>query len=181
VLYKLSVYLKVVRNLSLAIIFAMCGFGSAQSVRYGDVRLVTSPSFAENVQDKAVVLQSSNGNMEMYVFCVDSRTANVSLYIPDGDFAAYGYRNGARIPVVWQADQRRRVSENWQVIGQNDDLRRYGQLGLITAELFSTKQRFAVDIFQSHYIFPARGINTALRQLTCVVPFLKGMGYNTNR
>ena len=158
----------------------MCSFGAAQSVRFGDVRLVTSPSFAENVQDKAVVLQSTDAKMGMYIFCIDSRTANVSLYIPNGDFTGYGYRNGARVPVVWQADQRRRVNENWQVIGTNDDLRRYGQLGLITAELFYTKQRFSVEIFQSRYVFPARGINSALRQLPCVVPFLKGMGYKIN-
>lgn len=166
------------KKFAVSLILAFSSMSVAQGiVQYGDVVLETQPTFAENVQDKAVVLRTANNSLGLYIFCVDSRTANVSLFIPYGDFTEYGYHNGARVPVTWQADSRSKVNENWQVIGRDNDLRRYGKLGLITKELFFTQSQFKVALFDKRYTFPARGINTAMRQLPCVIPFLKGMGY----
>ncbi|WP_158679803.1 hypothetical protein [Deinococcus sp. NW-56] len=100
-----------------------------------------------------------------------------SLFLTDGTFRDWGYLTGARIPVTWQADSRRSISENWEVIGRDDDLRRYGKLGLVTAELFVTQRQFTTKLFDQTYVFPARGLNSAMRQLPCVVPFLKSTGY----
>lgn len=137
----------------------------------------TSTTLADDVQDRAVLLNSRDGTLGLYIFCVDSRTPNVSVDFHHGTFADYGYRNGARIPVIWQADSRARVSELWRVIGQHDDLRRYGTLGYVTAELFRTQRQFQVQLLEKKYVFPARGVKTAMRQLPCVVPFLKSTGY----
>lgn len=159
------------------ILAALLGTGLAQAQRFGDVTVETSPSFSENIQGKAVVLQSREGDLGMYIFCIDSRTPNVSVYLNNSDFTEYGYHNGARVPVTWQADAKAKVKEQWQVIGQNDDLRRYGQLGLITAQLYNTKQNFKVTIVDKTFNFPARGVGQAMKQLPCVVRFLKSTGY----
>lgn len=149
----------------------------AQTTRSGDalVRTRTNPVTGE--KSRTVFLTSKDGVMGLYVFCVDTRTPNVSLFLTDGTFRDWGYLTGARIPVTWQADGRRSVSENWEVIGRDDDLRRYGQLGLVTAELFLTQRQFTAKLFDQTYVFPARGLNAAMRQLPCVVPFLKNTGY----
>lgn len=155
----------------------LLGFAQAQTTRYGDAVVQTSRSLADTVQGRSVLLNSKSGGLGLYIFCVDSRTPNVSVYFHHETFADYGYRNGARVPVTWQADGRAKVPELWQVIGQHDDLRRYGTLGYITSELFKTQQTFRVQLLDTTFVFPARGVNTAMRQLPCVVPFLKSTGY----
>lgn len=155
----------------------LLGLAQAQTTRYGDAVVQTSRSLSDDVQGRAVLLNSQGGDLGLYIFCIDSRTPNVSVYFHDETFADYGYRNGARIPVTWQADTRAKVPEMWRVIGQHDDLRRYGTLGYITAELFKTQHKFHVQLLDTTFVSPARGVNTAMRQLPCVVPFLKSTGY----
>ena len=166
------------RKLASALLLAACPSAAAQSiVHYGDATLLSGHGLTNSVQAKSVHLYSSDGELGLYVFCADSRTPNVSVYLLGGDFAEYGYLNGANIPVTWQADRGRAYTENWHVIGQNDDLRRYGPLGLITAELFKTRATFKVKLFDRQYTFPARGVGEAMRNLSCVVPFLRSTHY----
>lgn len=153
------------------------GVAEAQTTRYGDAIVQTAESLADDVQGRAVLLDSSDGTLGLYVFCIDSRTPNVSVFFHDRTFADYGYLTGARIPVMWQADSRAKVHETWRVIGRDDDLRRYGKLGYITAELFKTQRQFNFQLLDKKYVFPAKGMSTAMRQLPCVIPFLRSTGY----
>lgn len=152
-------------------------WAGAENTRIGSALVVNrfDPMTGEN--ERSVHLASKDGVLGLYVFCVDTRTPNVSVYLRNGTFGDWGYSAGARIPVTWRADSRSAVAENWKVIGQDNDLRRDGKLGLITAELFKTQAQFAVTLLKQNYTLPANGINAAMRQLPCVVPFLRSTGY----
>lgn len=167
------------RLLRVALTLVVLGTSStlAQSTRYGDALLQVQTDPITGERERSALLTSSDGVLGLYVFCVDSRTPNVSLFLIDGTFEKWGYDVGARIPVTWRADSRSSVQEYWRVIGRGDDLRRYGKLGLVTAELFKTQRQFLAQLFDKKYTFPASGINTAMKQLPCVVPFLKSTGY----
>jgi hypothetical protein len=156
---------------------AISTFAGAENVRIGSALVVNRADPMTGENERSVHLTSKDGVLGLYVFCIDTRTPNVSVYLRTGSFGDWGYSAGARIPVTWRADSRSAVAENWKVIGKDNDLRRDGKLGLITAELFKTQSQFAVTLLNQNYTFPANGVNAAMRQLSCVVPFLKSTGY----